>query len=127
MTGIGMVNIIQAQKLLGWSAMFSAMTNEIVEAYDDHYSHELIIIVKHHRGQNRVAAMLRNILKDSKMIRSRFGTFIPFGQILDQEIFADKVQEYYSLRCVTQVLGPIYDTIIQAEKNISGRIKLGER
>ena len=35
---------------------------------------------------------------------------------MDQEVFTDKVQEYYSLRCVTQVLGPIYDTILQAEK-----------
>jgi histidine ammonia-lyase len=113
MTGIGMVNIIQAQKLLGWSAMFSAMTNEIVEAYDDHYSHELNI-VKHHKGQNKIAAMLRNILKDSKMIRSRTDHLYHPDNI-DQEIFEDKVQEYYSLRCVTQVLGPVYDTIAQAE------------
>ncbi|MDB5030685.1 aromatic amino acid ammonia-lyase [Mucilaginibacter sp.] len=113
MTGIGMVNIIQAQKLLGWSAMFSAMTNEIVEAYDDHYSHELNI-VKHHKGQNKVAAMLRDILKDSKMIRSRTDHLYHPDNI-EQEIFEDKVQEYYSLRCVTQVLGPIYDTITQAE------------
>jgi len=114
MTGIGLVNIIQAQKLLGWSAMFSAMTNEIVEAYDDHYSHELNIL-KHHKGQNRVAAMLRDILSDSKMIRNRSEHLYHRGN-LDQEIFEDKVQEYYSLRCVTQVLGPVYDTIIQAEK-----------
>jgi len=114
MTGIGMVNIIQAQKLLLWSAMFSAMTNEIVEAYDDHYSQELNI-VKHHKGQNRVAAMLREILNNSKMIRSRSEYLYQNGN-LNQEIFEDKVQEYYSLRCVTQVLGPIYDTIIQAEK-----------
>lgn len=113
MTGIGMVNIIQAQKLLVWSAMFSAMTNEIVEAYDDHYSQELNI-VKRHKGQNRVAAMLREILNDSKMIRSRSELYQKGN--LNQEIFEDKVQEYYSLRCVTQVLGPIYDTIIQAEK-----------
>jgi len=32
------------------------------------------------------------------------------------------VQEYYSLRCVTQVLGPIYDTIIQAEKVLSDEL-----
>lgn len=114
MTGIGMVNIIQAQKLLGWSAMFSAMTNEIVEAYDDHYSHELNI-VKHHKGQNKIAAMLRDILKGSKMIRNRSDHLYHPGN-LDQDIFEDKVQEYYSLRCVTQVLGPIYDTIINAEK-----------
>ncbi len=35
---------------------------------------------------------------------------------LEQEVFEDKVQEYYSLRCVTQILGPIYDTVCQAEK-----------
>jgi histidine ammonia-lyase len=113
MTGIGMVNIIQARKLLGWSAMFSAMTNEVVEAYDDHFSHELNI-VKHHKGQNHIAAMLRDILKDSKMIRSRTDHLYHPDNI-DQEVFEDKVQEYYSLRCVTQVLGPIYDTIAQAE------------
>jgi len=33
-------------------------------------------------------------------------------------VFEDKVQEYYSLRCITQVLGPIIDTIDQAEKVI---------
>jgi histidine ammonia-lyase len=114
MTGIGMVNIIQAQKLLGWSAMFSAMTNEIVEAYDDHYSHELNI-VKHHKGQNKIAAMMREILKDSKMIRNRT-EHLYHPDNIDQEVFEDKVQEYYSLRCVTQVLGPIYDTIINAEE-----------
>jgi histidine ammonia-lyase len=114
MTGIGMVNIIQAQKLLGWSAMFSAMTNEIVEAYDDHYSHELNI-VKHHTGQNKVASMLRNILSESKMIRNRSEHLYQPAN-LDQTVFEDKVQEYYSLRCVTQVLGPVYDTIVQAEK-----------
>lgn len=114
MTGIGMVNIIQAQKLLEWSVMLSAMINEIVEAFDDHYSYELNV-VKPHRGQNKIAAQLRDILKDSKMIRSR-SEHLYNPDKLDQEVFTDKVQEYYSLRCVTQVLGPIYDTICQAEK-----------
>jgi histidine ammonia-lyase len=114
MTGIGMVNIIQAQKLLGWSAILSAMTNEVVEAYDDHFSHELNI-VKHHKGQNRVALMLRDILKGSKMIRSRT-EHLYHPDNIDQEVFEDKVQEYYSLRCVTQVLGPIHDTIANAEE-----------
>ena len=114
MTGIGMVNVIQAQKLLGWSAMLSALTNEVVEAYDDHFSHELNI-VKHHKGQNKIATVLRDILTDSQMIRSRSEHLYQPDHI-DQEIFEDKVQEYYSLRCVTQVLGPIYDTIVQAEE-----------
>ena len=114
MTGIGLVNLIQARKLLQWSVMLSAMTNEIVGAFDDHYSYELNK-VKHHKGQNRVAAMLREILHDSKMIRSR-SEHLYNPQNINQEIFEDKVQEYYSLRCVTQVLGPVYDTINQSEK-----------
>lgn len=114
MTGIGMVNLILAQKLLGWAALLSAMTNEVVEAYDDHFSHELNI-VKHHKGQNKVAAMLRDILKDSKMIRKR-SEHLYNPDNIEKPVFEDKVQEYYSLRCVTQVLGPIYDTIAQSEK-----------
>lgn len=113
MTGIGMVNVVQSQKLLGWAAMLSALTNEVVEAYDDHFSHELNI-VKHHKGQNKIAGMLRDILKDSQMIRSRSEHLYQPDNI-GHDVFEDKVQEYYSLRCVTQVLGPIYDTIVQAE------------
>jgi histidine ammonia-lyase len=114
MTGIGMLNIIQARKLLGWSVLFSSMINEIVEAFDDHYSQELNA-VKHHKGQNKIAALMRGILKDSQMIRDR-SEHLYNPDNLDQEVFEDKVQEYYSLRCVTQVLGPIYDTIAQAEE-----------
>ena len=120
MTGIGMANIVQAQKLLEWSVLLSAMINEVVEAYDDHYSYELNI-VKHHKGQNKVAAQLREILKDSKMIRNRSEHLYNPAK-LDQEVFKDKVQEYYSLRCVTQVLGPIYDTISQAEKVVTDEL-----
>jgi histidine ammonia-lyase len=114
MTGIGMVNIILAKKLLAWSVMLSSMTNEIVEAYDDHYSKELNI-VKHHTGQNYVAAMMRGMLKDSKMIHSRSEHLYNPANI-EYDIFEDKVQEYYSLRCVTQILGPVYDTIEHAER-----------
>jgi histidine ammonia-lyase len=114
MTGIGAVNVIFARKLLLWSVTLSAMTNEIVEAFDDHFSYELNI-VKRHRGQNKIAAMLRELLSDSKMIHSR-SDHLYNPENIKQEVFEDKVQEYYSLRCITQVLGPIYDTIVQAEK-----------
>jgi histidine ammonia-lyase len=114
MTAIGLVNILRAQRLVQWSAILSAMTNEVVEAYDDHYSQELNH-VKRHRGQNRVAAMMRELLSGSRMIRSRSEHLYHPGS-LEQEVFEDKVQEYYSLRCVTQILGPIYDTLVQSER-----------
>jgi len=114
MTAIGLVNILRAQKLVQWSVILSAMTNEVVEAYDDHYSRELNQ-VKHHRGQHRVAAMFRELLSGSALIRSRTEHLYHPGS-LEQEVFEDKVQEYYSLRCVTQILGPVYDTVCQAGK-----------
>jgi len=114
MTGIGLVNVIQAKKLLGWSVMLSAMTNEIVEAFDDHYSPELNR-VKKHEGQNRVSALLCNILKGSGMIRNRSRHLYQSG-VPQEVVVEDKVQEYYSLRCITQVIGPVYDTIGNAEE-----------
>ncbi|MFT3909606.1 MAG: aromatic amino acid ammonia-lyase [Ferruginibacter sp.] len=120
MTGIGMVNIIQAKKLLEWSVMMTAMVNEIVEAFDDHYSLELNI-VKPHKGQNKIASMLRDILTDSHMIRDR-SEHLYNPDNLNQEVFLDKVQEYYSIRCVTQVLGPVYDSIVNAERVVTDEL-----
>ncbi len=121
MTGIGMINIIQSKKLLHWIIILSALTNEVVEAYSDHFSYELNI-VKPHKGQNWVASALRNILKDSKLIRSRSEHLYGSDNIKQKEIFEDKVQEYYSLRCVTQILGPVYDTIQNAEKIVTDEL-----
>ena len=36
MTGIGLVNILRAWRLVEWAAFLSALTNEIVSAFDDH-------------------------------------------------------------------------------------------
>ncbi|POY36535.1 histidine ammonia-lyase [Solitalea longa] len=118
MTGIGVLNLLNAHKLLNWSILLSAITNEIVGAYDDHFSFELNV-VKKHLGQNKVAETFRNIVSDSKLIRKRADHLYRHENI-DQEVFEDKVQEYYSLRCVTQILGPIADTIDYAEKVVIG-------
>ena len=116
MTGLGMLNIFQAQQLVDWGIMLSAMTNELMEVYDDHFSHELNI-VKHHSGQNSVAKIFRNILSDSKMIRSR-SEHLYKPENINHDVFEDKVQEYYSLRCIGQVIGPVYDTLRQAQVTV---------
>lgn len=118
MTGIGLVNIIEARKLLLWSCALSTMINEVVEAFDDHLSFELNV-VKKHVGQNKIAEMMRGMLKGSKMIRHRPDHLY---KELEEEIFKDKVQEYYSLRCVPQILGPIYDTLTHAETVVVGEL-----
>jgi histidine ammonia-lyase len=116
MTGTGVVNLIYARNLINWAVTVSAMINEIVRSFDDYFSAELNG-VKHHYGQNRIAELIRLILHDSKQIRKREEHFFN-GKQRDEYVIADKVQEYYSIRCVPQILGPILDTLEQAEKVI---------
>ena len=114
MTGVGLLNIVDAKILLNWSIRASALLNEIVSSFDDHFSKELNA-VKCHKGQHWIAEQLREILKDSKRILPRSGMF----QSVNENgscIIGKKVQEYYSLRCVPQILGPIVDTINNAEE-----------
>lgn len=108
MTGIGIVNVRNAEKLLDWSIKCSCAINEIVQAYDDHLSAELNN-VKLHFGQQEVAEKMRKNLFDSKLTRKR-EDHLYTGEN-KEDIFKEKVQEYYSLRCVPQILGPVMDTI----------------
>jgi histidine ammonia-lyase len=114
MTGTGVVNLINARNLLNWAITVATMINEIVRSFDDYFSAELNG-VKQHYGQNRIAETERRILHDSKLIRKREEHFFN-GKQRDEYVIADKVQEYYSIRCVPQILGPILDTLEQAEK-----------
>ncbi|WP_028979588.1 HAL/PAL/TAL family ammonia-lyase [Sporocytophaga myxococcoides] len=113
MTGIGLVNLIHAQNLIEWSTYASCMLNELVNSYDDHFSLELNQ-VKRHRGQLEIAERMRNILHDSKLTRNRQEEL--YKKKVEEYVLEDKVQEYYSLRCVPQILGPIKDTIKYAEE-----------
>jgi len=113
MTGIGLVNIIRAKQLERLAIMASCMINEIVSSFDDHFAQPLNE-VKLHEGQRLIATAMRRILDDSLCIRKR--DHIYYSNIPDKEVFADKVQEYYSLRCVPQILGPVSDTLSFAEK-----------
>lgn len=120
MTGIAAINVIRAKRLFEWTLLASAMLNEIVESFDDHFSKEYNN-VKRHEGQRRVAELLRSILKDSKQIGRR-DEFDFFKDNKDVKVFKRKVQEYYSLRCLPQILGPAYDTISAAEKVVTDEI-----
>jgi len=108
MTGIGVVNVHLANKLLDWSLKASCAINEIVKAYDDHFSEELNG-TKLHQGQLEVAARMRENLSDSTLIRKREDHL--YSGENTENIFKEKVQEYYSLRCVPQILGPVLETI----------------
>ena len=113
MTGVGIVNTMYTRRLLDWMISCSAAINEIVEAYDDHLSHELNQSKKH-IGQRKVAQRMREHLTDSRLTRKREHHLYENNND-DIAVFEDKVQEYYSLRCVPQILGPVLDTLNNVE------------
>ena len=119
MTGIGILNWSNANRLLDWSIKMSCAINEIVSAYDDHYSVELNQ-AKLHVGQQYIARAMRDTLESSKMVRKR-EEHLYTGEN-QESIFKDKVQEYYSIRCVPQILGPVYDTIQEVKKVLENEI-----
>lgn len=113
MSGIGIVNVIYAERLFQWSVSCSGLINEIMRAYDDHLS-EKLNGVKKHSGQQKVAGMLREFISGSKLIRKREEHL--YNGKNQEIIFKDKLQEYYSIRCTPQILGPIYESLENAKK-----------
>jgi histidine ammonia-lyase len=119
MTGIGGVNVIMAQRLVLWSTLLSLMINEMMEAYNDSFSAELNN-VKLHNGQVQIASWMRTLGKGSKLLRKRHEHL--YDKKITEDIIDDKVQEYYSLRCVPQILGPVLDTVRQAQQVIENEL-----
>lgn len=119
MTGIGILNTSRAKNLLNWTLIASALMNEIVNAYDDHFSAQLNY-AKQHKGQQIIADTFRSILKDSQLIESRQENL--YNKKVEETYIEKKVQEYYSLRCTPQIIGPIYDTLTNTINTLENEI-----
>ncbi len=112
MTGIAAVNIHFSQQLIKWATLASAMMNEIAFSYDDFVS-EPLMDSRPHSGQLYIAAQMREIFATSSRLKKRESDL--YNGSNNSRIFKEKVQGYYSLRCVPQILGPVYDTLCNAK------------
>lgn len=112
MTGIGLINVIEARKVLDTALECSVLVNEIASSYSDFMAPELNTL-KNHYGQSVIAERMAVMSESSKRLLSR-------SDVLYHEhtesTFKHKVQPYYSLRCVPQILGPVLETLDNAEK-----------
>jgi histidine ammonia-lyase len=120
MTGIGAVNLIYTYRLLNWAIASSSIINEVVEAYDDSFSKGLNS-VKLHPGQQFIADKMRSFLDSSDLIKKREELFAD-NDVLNHSEFKKKIQEYYSIRCVPQILGPIKETLDFAKQVVENEI-----
>lgn len=120
MTGVGAVNLIYAYRLLNWSIASSSIINEVVEAFDDSFSKGLNK-VKRHKGQMSIADNMRSFLSDSSLIKKREELFKDVDE-MGRKKFKKKIQEYYSIRCVPQILGPVLETLDHAKMVIENEL-----
>ena len=112
MTGLGIVNLHYAKKLLQYAIVASVMMNEIASSYDDFMAPELNDL-KNHEGQSAVARLMLKVAQGSHSLRKRQ---VEMFHRHEEKVFEHKVQPYYSLRCVPQILGPIYEAMQFTEK-----------
>jgi histidine ammonia-lyase len=111
MTGLGLLNVMHAFNQIRLAAIASAMLNEAVRCYTDHFS-EPLMEARPHTGQKFVAAFMRSFLENSHLTRLR--SLYLYEKETYGAILKDKVQEYYSVRCVPQILGPILEAVAHA-------------
>lgn len=119
MCGIGLVNLFHSFNLLELAIATSSWLNELCESYDDHFSEELNQ-AKLHPGQRNIATAIREKLSSSQLIKKREKYL--YNKPVTENVLKDKLQEYYSVRCVPQVLGPIADTIKNAREIVMQEI-----
>jgi histidine ammonia-lyase len=120
MTGMAAINLIYAKRLVQWAIAASCMINEVIEAFDDSFSKELNA-VKHHKGQQMIAQQMRDFVAGSGLIRNREELFKD-DTAMQRKEFERKIQEYYSIRCVPQILGPILDTLLYAQEVVENEL-----
>ena len=108
MTGISAINQLHAENLLDLAVLSSVWMNEIAESYDDMMS-EPLNIVRRHRAQIDIATRMRRVADGSKRLPKREHLLYNGGH--KETVFQKKIQAYYSLRCIPQILGPVLDTL----------------
>lgn len=120
MTGISIVNQYYAENLLRYATIAGAWINEIADSFDDYMSVEENEC-RRQPGQQVIASWLRKVSKGSKHLQKREHELYDPAKN-KESYFEHKVQAYYSLRCVPQIYGPIYDTLENAAKVLQNEV-----
>ena len=97
MSAVGVLTLLRAENLVRTASVVAALSVEALEGTDVAFA-QAYHAVRPHPGQMQVAAELRELLRDSELIRAHRGAL-------------HKVQDPYSIRCVPQVHGAVADAL----------------
>ncbi len=120
MTGISVVNQYYAENLLKYATVAGAWINEIADSFDDYMSvpeNEC----RRQPGQQVIARWLREVSAGSHHLQKREHELYDPERNRDT-YFEHKGQAYYSLRCVPQIYGPVYDTLRNAAEVLENEL-----
>ncbi len=98
MNAYGVCLTLEARRLFNWATAIAAIS---VDAFDGRFEpfHPNLHRIRHHQGQQDIAASMRTLLQGSEIIQQ------PKAH----------VQDPYSFRCIPQVLGASLDVLRHAE------------
>jgi len=96
MAAFACFSVAKAKNLLKHTLISSTMCIEALRGTDKAFDQK-VNMLRNHYGQDKVAKIIRAILKDSPNLKAHKT--------------CSKVQDAYSIRCIPQILGPILETI----------------
>lgn len=105
MSAHAVYSLIEARRLWKQAAMIAAMSLDGFDGRIEPFGVE-VNAVRHHPGQIATAQVMRSILEGSEIIRQPKAN----------------VQDPYSFRCIPQVHGAVYDTLVNVETAIENEI-----
>ncbi|MBQ4376776.1 MAG: aromatic amino acid lyase [Bacteroidales bacterium] len=120
MTGISIVNQHYAEILLDWGTLAAVWMNEIASSFYD-LAAQPLNNVRRQDGQQVIARRMRQLAEGSQMLQKREHELYNNGH-QETKFFEHKVQAYYSLRCIPQVYGPIYETLQNSRRVLQNEL-----
>ena len=121
MTGIAALLATDAGRLLDIVLMAGACELELVHGFTDVLD-AVLHQARPHKGQINVAKRMRAILKGSKMLTVRESKTSKIEINNSTRETPELLQEVYSLRCIPQIMGPMYEALEVAEHTINVEI-----
>ncbi len=119
MTGIAALLITWAEQVVDLSTRTGALALELVNALSDAFS-EGLHAVRPHKGQVEIARRLRMLIGSSELLRDRRDLQSRVA-VHDDDVHVapEAIQEFYSLRCIPQILGPVLDIVRKVQGDVS--------
>ena len=118
MTGIAALLAVWAERLTGIAIVAGALALELVHGLSDALA-ETLHAARPHAGQRDIAARLRELLGQSRLLRHRHELQARVSVIEDSYVTPEQIQEIYSLRCIPQILGPVIDIVRKFRNDVT--------